>query len=74
MPRHSAPIGTRLGSMLRIERTVNRQGVRDLAKQIGISPATLSRIERGHAMDAATLLKLWQWLLSASAIPRERET
>jgi len=34
-----------------------------MATEIGVSPATLSRIERGYAMDAGTLLVLWHWLL-----------
>lgn len=37
---------------------------RALAKDIGISAATLNRIERGNAMDAATLVKLLNWMMS----------
>jgi transcriptional regulator with XRE-family HTH domain len=53
---------THLGEMLALYRAANHWTVRDIAPQMGISIATLSRIERGHAMDAATLLKVWQWL------------
>jgi DNA-binding XRE family transcriptional regulator len=56
---------THLGEMLALYRAARRWTVRDLAPKVGISPATLSRIERGHAMDAATLLRLWSWLLES---------
>jgi DNA-binding Xre family transcriptional regulator len=45
-------------------RSTRQIGVRERATEIGISAATLSRIERGHAMDATTLIGVWQWLLS----------
>ena len=32
------------------------RGVREVAKEIGISPATLSRVERGNLPDLETLL------------------
>ncbi len=53
----------RLGEMLRLYRTVRNRSLRDVAPDIGISPATLMRIETGQAFDADTLLKLWTWLL-----------
>ncbi len=37
-------------------------GVRATASEIGISPTTLSRIERGHVPDMATLEKVCDWL------------
>jgi len=37
-------------------------GVRAAAKEIGISPSTLSRIEKGHVPDVATLDKVCEWL------------
>ncbi len=39
-------------------------GIREAAAELGISPATLSRIERGESMDGATLAKILHWLLS----------
>ncbi len=54
---------TRLGSVLRLHRTVHDRSLRDVAKEIGTSPATLLRIEQGKAFDVDTLLKLWAWLL-----------
>lgn len=50
--------------MLALYRAANHWTVRDVAPRMGISIATLSRIERGHAMDADTMLKVWQWLIT----------
>lgn len=37
-------------------------GVRAAAKEIGISPSTLTRIEKGHVPDVGTLDKICKWL------------
>lgn len=37
-------------------------GIRATAKAIGISPATLSRVERGHLPDLETFRKICRWL------------
>jgi len=58
---------TRLGEMFRLYRTVRGTSLRDVAPAIGISPATLMRIETGQAFDADTLLKLWAWMLGPEA-------
>ena len=42
-------------------------GVRAAAKEIGISPTTLTRIEKGHVPDIGTLDKLTDWLDLESA-------
>lgn len=55
---------SRIGRLLVLYRASVNIGVRECAADIGISAATLSRIERGHAMDADTLLKVWAWLNS----------
>jgi transcriptional regulator with XRE-family HTH domain len=49
-----------LGSLV-LERR-GKQGVRVTAKQIGISPATLSRVENGHLPDLENFKKICQWL------------
>lgn len=53
-------------SMKELGKLVLRQrgsmGVRAAAREIGISPATLSRIERGHIPDLGTLQKICDWL------------
>ena len=52
-----------IATMLWAYRTLERIGVRELAKRTGISSATLSRIENGHIMDAVTLTRLTTWML-----------
>ncbi len=37
-------------------------GIRAAAKEIGISPTTLSKIERGHIPDRKTLDTICEWL------------
>ena len=37
-------------------------GIRAAAQVVGISPATLSRVERGFLPDLATFAKVCQWL------------
>jgi len=38
------------------------RGVREVAREIGISPATLSRVERGFLPDVETFGKICRWL------------
>lgn len=54
----------RLGAMLRLYRTVHGRHLREVAQEIGTSPATLMRIEHGEAFDVTTWLKLEHWLLA----------
>lgn len=61
------PRPTRWGQIMVLYRATHQIGMRELAKETGISSATLSRVERGHAMDADTLLKFWTWLQGRSA-------
>ena len=49
-----------LGERVRRER--GERGIREVAKAIEISPATLSRIERGFLPDLQTFGKLCRWL------------
>ena len=53
----------RLSEVLRQYRWASQQGLRPLAKEIGLSGATLNRIELGKAPDYRSLLKLLHWLL-----------
>jgi|ERR1700733_3880179 len=50
----------RLGAMLRERR--GGRGVREVAKEIGISAATLTRVEGGRLPDIATFQKICVWL------------
>jgi transcriptional regulator with XRE-family HTH domain len=53
----------RLAELLKVHRAMEGFGLRDFAKDLEISPATLSRIERNENMDGKTLAKLISWLL-----------
>ena len=65
---------TVFAQMLHLWRTVNKQSLRDLRKQTGISAATMMRIEHGHAMDAETWLGLQLWLFDRiGPSPRKRK-
>jgi transcriptional regulator with XRE-family HTH domain len=53
-----------LSDMLWSYRTLNRLTMRDLGKMIGVSAATILRIEtQGREMDSATLMKVLNWML-----------
>ncbi len=49
-----------LGQLIADKR--GRNGIRATAKKIGISPATLSRVEHGHLPDLANFQKICRWL------------
>ena len=50
----------RLGAMLRTQR--GSRNIRDIAKEIGVSPATLTRVEAGRQPDIETFQKICTWL------------
>src|ERR1700733_14522532 len=50
----------RLGAMLRDRR--GGRGIRQVAQEIGISPATITRVEGGRLPDIATFQKICSWL------------
>ena len=50
----------RLGAMLRDRR--GSLGIRETAKEIGVSPATLIRVEAGRLPDIETFQKMCAWL------------
>src|SRR5205809_6297369 len=49
-----------MGPLVRERR--GERGIREVAADIGISPATLSRVERGKLPDLDTFSKLCRWL------------
>jgi len=63
----ATPAPHHLGQILRLYRTVHQRSLRDLAPEMGLSSATLLRIENGRALDVETLLKLWTWFLQRPA-------
>ena len=54
---------TNLGAALRIYRSAKDWDMRLLGAEIGISSATVCRLENGHSPDSTTLLRLLEWLL-----------
>lgn len=54
----------KLGEVIRKWRKMSDVGIREAAKEIGVSHGTLSRIERGEVMDGKTLVKILAWLFS----------
>ncbi len=56
----------RIGEVLERYRHDKRITTRDLGKEIGLSAATISRIENGQEVEAPTLIKLFHWLFCES--------
>lgn len=54
----------RLQIALKLIRTMEGLSLRDLAKEIGVSSATLSRIERGLPCDMLSFGRVFTWLLN----------
>ncbi len=57
-----------LSEVLKKYRWATNKGLREMAREIGTSAATLSRIERGGMPDGRTLAKVLQWLLTSHEI------
>ncbi len=55
-------LGDRLSLLLKSTREYTGLGLRDLSKQLGISPATLSRIENGKEPDINSLFVVCHYL------------
>lgn len=53
----------KLCEVLRFWRRMADRTIREAATEIGISAATLSRIERGEDCDGKTLAKIIRWQL-----------
>jgi len=47
---------------LKLKQKRGNRGIREVAQEIGIGHATLSRIESGKQPDIATFIKLCKWL------------
>lgn len=63
MTRHGKAT-TRLGRMMKCYRMVDDLSLRDLAKQIGTSAATVLRIEQGYEVDQRTFLRVVNWMVT----------
>lgn len=53
-----------IGEVLMAWRRESGLNIREGARVIGVSAATLSRIERGKGVDGATMIKLFNWLFA----------
>lgn len=62
----------KLGEVLRRWRLMAERDLRSVGTEIGISAATLMRVEQGHVPDGKTLSKILAWLLNVPA--RDAET
>jgi len=49
-----------IGPMIREQR--GERGIREVAKEVGVSAATLSRVERGKLPDLETFSRVCRWL------------
>lgn len=54
----------RLGDVLRKWRLMNELDLRSVGAEIGISAATLLRIEQGAAPDSTTFMLVLNWLMA----------
>jgi plasmid maintenance system antidote protein VapI len=57
-------MGTMIGQVLLAWRRENGLNIREGARAFGVSQATLSRIERGKPISAATMIRLLNWLFA----------
>jgi len=53
----------KLGEVLYKWRRMEDLSLREVAPMLGISVATLSRVESGESMDGKTLAKILAWLM-----------
>jgi transcriptional regulator with XRE-family HTH domain len=63
----------RIGQLLYNWRFFAKLNVRDAAKLIGISPSSLSRIERGYFPDGPIMLTLMNWLFTVDPAQPPKE-
>lgn len=52
----------RLGCLVKSWRHVSGLSTREVASQIGVSPPTINRLEKGKGVDAQTMAKIMLWL------------
>jgi DNA-binding Xre family transcriptional regulator len=52
----------RIALLLKKWRLINEIQVKELAAELGISKATMYRLESGGGIDGETLMKIFNWL------------
>lgn len=63
----------RIGRIIKDWRWANRVNIRDMAKELGVSHSTLSRLESGENMDGETLGRILQWMLEPDPKPAQKK-
>lgn len=64
---------SRLAQALKLWLAFSGVSQRDLAKAIDTSPSSITRFMAGKEMDAATTLRLFQWMLERPTTTRHTE-
>lgn len=59
----------RIGTVIRRWRKMEERDVADVAKEIGVSSSTLTRLEGGQTPNGETLAAVLGWLMSDPAPP-----
>ncbi len=71
-PNLSGPVkvhrDNNMAGLLRVWRSAEKESLREFASELGISAATLHRVEAGHYVDGSTLAKILTWLMSEETV------
>jgi transcriptional regulator with XRE-family HTH domain len=62
-----------LSLAIRVYRSEQHIGVREMARKVGVSQSTISRIEREYPPDANTIEKLCQWFNICPVCGRQKD-
>jgi transcriptional regulator with XRE-family HTH domain len=62
----------KLGKVIRKYRVTSELTLREVGKEIGISAATLMRVEEGRDPDGSTLAKILAWLFTDEGVKHRR--
>jgi transcriptional regulator with XRE-family HTH domain len=75
--RRGVPAGgdamTRLGRAIRYLRVTEELTGVEAARRIGVHPSTLSRLERGRAVEASAVARIFSWLTAEEMVVDEDE-
>ena len=53
-----------LREMMTLYMAVHKMGTRELAKEVGLSPATVSRFLRGKGLELESAVRILAWMTS----------
>lgn len=63
----------KLGKIIRKYRVTSELTLREVGKEIGISAATLMRVEEGRDPDGSTVAKILAWLFQDEGVKHGRK-